>query len=106
MITLFQRSRWENREDGRFFAAFRMTGLAITIDEKYRSDLRSALNDRLADRQIRCFPLSYRGGLRATSAKRFRHKFAEIVIQRTLRRPTKDLLQHGKGLERLTLGSN
>ena len=50
-----------NGEDGRFFAALRMTGIAVTIGEKYRSDLRSALNDMLADRQTRCFPLSSRG---------------------------------------------
>ena len=64
-------SRQGSGEDGRFFAALRMTGLAIAIGEMYRSDLRSALNDMLVDRQARSFPLSSRGGLGATSRNHF-----------------------------------
>ena len=52
MITLFQRSRWENREDGRFFAALRMTGFAITIVEMYRTSAGTYCQSEEADAKV------------------------------------------------------
>ena len=52
MITLFQRSRWENREDGRFFAALRMTCFAIAIVETYRTSVGTYFHSEEADLKV------------------------------------------------------